>query len=291
QSGQDVKILHVAVFRSRSTNVWQAAGFESLGHTVIRYDYRALGRKYGRVRRDDHLIAVCRKERPDIILFSKCNLMDVRVVKECNKVGTTVLWYMDDPKPSCPNWDVELINKMKHCSYVFCSVKKCVEDAKEYCENTYRLQGGFDSAVHYPMSFPKKRNVTFIGTLRPEKRVFLEGWNFDTVIDVYGKDHSRIVSETRINLSFTHGGGTSNRLYKLLAAKGFVLTQPWEGMGEDFESGRDFVVFFTPQDLERKIRYYLAHQAERERIAAHGYETVKKYDNINYAKKILEAIA
>lgn len=283
-----MKILHVAVFIARSTNVWQAAGFESLGHTVIRYDYRALVKTYGMSRRDDHLITVCRKERPDIILFSKCNLLDIRVVKECNKVGTTVLWYMDDQGP---NWDAELIDKMKHCNYVFCSVKKCVEDAKEYCENSYRLQGGYDPAVHYPMSLPKERDVTFIGTLRPEKRVFMCGWDFDIITGVYNKDHSRIVSETKINLSFTHGGGTSNRLYKLLAAKGFVLTQPWDGMEEDFEAGKDFVVFTSPRDLKEKIVYYLAHENEREQIAAHGYETVKKYDNVNYARRILEAVA
>lgn len=284
-----MKILHVAVFIFRSTNVWQAAGFESLGHTVIRYDYRALVKTYGMSRRDDHLITVCRKERPDIILFSKCNLMDVRVVKECNKVGTTVLWYVDDSDPR--NWNAELIDKMKQCDYVFCSVKERVEAARKYCKNSYRLQGGYDPSVHYPMSLPKKRDVTFIGTLRPEKRIFMCGWNFDIVTGVYNEDHSRIVSETKVNLSFTHGGGTSNRLYKLLAAKGFVLTQPWDGMEEDFEVGRDFAVFTSPKDLKEKIVYYLTHEDEREQIAEHGYETVKKYDNINYARRILEIVS
>ncbi len=40
-----MKILHVAVFTPQSTNVGQADGFESLGHEVIRYDYRAMAKK------------------------------------------------------------------------------------------------------------------------------------------------------------------------------------------------------------------------------------------------------
>ena len=282
-----MKVLHVAVFTSRSTNVWQADGFEVLGHRVIRYDYRADLKRFNCMsKRDDYLITLCRKERPDLILFSKCNLMDVRVVKECNKVGATVLWYMDDQGP---NWDLELIDKMRHVNYVFCSVKKCAEDAKIFCKNSYRLQGGFDPVVHCPMFLPKIRDAVFIGTLRPEKEIFRK-CAFSIKTGVYNEAHSRFVSETKINLNFTHGGGTSNRLYKLMAAGGFVLTEPWDGLMEDFTPGKDFVVFTSPNDLNEKIQYYLAHEEERNEIADQGRRTVMKYDNVNYARVISEKV-
>lgn len=288
----NMKILHVAVFTSKSTNVWQADGFEVLGHEVIRYDYRVIAKKYGIMKRDDHLITLCRVKKPDIILFSKCNKMDVRVVKECNKVGTTILWMMD----SISHLDKELVDKMKYSSYVFCAGRDFTLEAKKYCQNSYRhpCGGGFDSRIHYPINVPKIRDVAFIGNvyryILSYRKKFKRKVNFSIIKGVYGKDHSRVVSETKINLCFTTGEGASNRLYKLLAAGGFVLTMPWVAMEEDFSPGKDFAVFTTPSELKEKIKYYLKNEKEREKIALQGYKTVQKYDYINYAKFILAKV-
>lgn len=293
-----MKILHVAVFTSKSTNVWQADAFEDLGHEVIRYDYRAKARELdgsltsNNPKRDNDIINLCRKEKPDIILFSKCNWLDVHVVKECGKIGTTVLWYMD----GIYSMDKELVDKMKHSNYVFCAIKDCAFEAKKHCQNSYRhpCGGGFDSRIHYPIDVPKIRDVVFIGNVHsyvlPYRAQFKKEVNFDIINGVYNKKHSRVVSETRINLCFTAGGGVSNRLYKLLAARGFVLTMPWDTMLEDFEPGKDFDVFSTPAELNDKIKYYLKNEDEREVIASYGYRTVQKYSYINYAKFMLEEL-
>lgn len=287
-----MKILHVAVFTPTSTNVWQADGFEELGHEVIRYDYRAMAKRYGSIGRDEHLISLCRKERPDFSLFSKCNKMHVNVVKECGKIGKTVLWYMD----GIPNMNKELIDKMKHSDYVFCSMRDCVLEAKKHCRNSYRhpCEGGFDSRIHYPIVTPKVRDVAFIGNVYsyvlPYRKQFGKEVNFDIINGVFNEAHSKVVSETKINLCFTDGGGVSNRLYKLLASRGFVLTMPWDTMLEDFLPGKDFDVFTTPSELNEKIKYYLENEKEREVIASHGYRTVQKYNYINYARFILEKL-
>ena len=64
-----MKILHVAVFTPNSTNVWQADGFEALGHEVIRYDYRARITALSSYKnRDLELITLCQIEKPDIII-------------------------------------------------------------------------------------------------------------------------------------------------------------------------------------------------------------------------------
>lgn len=282
-----MKILHVAVFTAMSTNVWQANGFENLGHEVIRYDYRQRVKDLGSLeQRDVDLILLCRKEKPDIILFSKCNKMDVSVVKECRKVGKTVLWYMDD----IYNMDVELVEKMKHSDYIFCSINTAMEEGKKHCNNVYRLQGGYDSNIHRPVDVPKVRDVAFIGGMRPYRNKFKSGWDFEVINGIYNEDHSKVVSETKINLSFTEGRGVSNRIYKLMAAGGFVLTMPYDSMYEDFTPGKDFDTFSTPKELREKIVYYLEHEDERKEIAAHGYETVKQYDHINYARRIVEVV-
>lgn len=288
-----MKILYVAVFTPQSTNVWQADAFEDLGHEVIRYDYRQKAKELdGRLsnenpKRDDDLILLCIKERPNIILYSKCNQMDVRVVEECGKVGKTVLWYMDFQD----NINTELIAKFKMCNHVFCSRWDGINVAKQYNKNVYRLQGGYNPKVHYPMVVSKIRDVAFIGRCRDDRTVYQKEIGFEFINGVYNETHSKIVSETKINLSFTEGDGISNRIYKIMAAKGFVLTQPWYNMENDFEIGKDFDIFISLQNLKEQIEYYLKNEDKREVIAECGYKTVQKYDNSNYARRVIEVIS
>jgi len=282
-----MKILHIAVFTPQSTNVWQADGFESLGHEVIRYDYRAMAKRYGSIGRDEHLTSLCRKESPDIILFSKCNKMDIKVVEECGEVGKTVLWYMDN----FHNMNVELIEKMKECDFVFASCSSALNEASKYNAQVYRHHGGYDSNIHRLTDVPKTRDVVFVGGMYPYRMPYRDAVNFEVLNGVFNENHARIVSETKINLNFTEGDGVSNRIYKILGAGGFLLTTPWDSMEEDgFEPGKDFDTFTNPIELRDKVKYYLEYEDEREEIAAHGYETVKQYDHVNYAKKILEVV-
>lgn len=279
-----VKLLFVAVFNGQSTNDWQSKGFVNLGHEVIEYNYRHRASKIGRSKRDSEIIKVCNEEKPDFVLFSKCNLVNIRVILECNKICQTVLWYMDFRTLI----DDELRQKMQHCTHVFCSRWDGIEEAVKFNKNVHRLQGGYDPDLHYPMDVPYTRDVCFIGDKKSDRVKYTDYVDF--VTGVYGKEHSKTVSSTKINLNFNEGDGTSNRIYKLLAARGFVLTQPWKKMDEDWEPGKDFVTFDSPSDLKEKIAYYLEHEEEREKIAKHGNLKNQKYDHNNYARKIVTEV-
>ncbi|MGD0342908.1 MAG: hypothetical protein ABSA76_14490, partial [Bacteroidales bacterium] len=114
-----MKILMVAVFNNQSTNNSQARGFENNGCSVIQYNYRQRGANIGNDQRDSEIISICNSEKPHLVFFSKCNDVNVRVVKECNKMTKTVLWYMD---PFNKNFDDELREKIKYSSYTFCAL-------------------------------------------------------------------------------------------------------------------------------------------------------------------------
>ena len=285
-----MKILHVAVFTPNSTNVWQADAFEQLGHEVIRFDYRQIANEIGLDDRDIKLVGICKDQKPDITLFSKCNIMHYRVVECCRAMSKTIMWLMDGME----NYDSELADKIGHCDFTFCSVQACVNESKKYCKKVYRLQGGYNAKVHYPMDIPKIRDVSFIGVVHgyvlPYRAQLLNEVNFDVINGVYNQDHSKVVSETKINLSLTNNVGVSNRIYKLMAAKGFVLTMPWEGIDIDFKVGTHLDIFHNVQELKYKIKYYLENSDIREKIAVQGYKKVKDYDNINYAKTIIKMV-
>jgi spore maturation protein CgeB len=277
-----MKILHVAVFSPNSTNIWQADAFEQLGCEVIRFDYRKVAAEIGLDDRDMELVGICKDERPDITLFSKCNMMHVNVVKACNRYSTTMLWMMDNWN----NMDQELIDKVIHCDIAFFAGWRELEWGKSLNKNSFKLHGGYDPKLHHPIDTEKIYNVTFIGNIHPYRKKYVG--LFKHIEGVYNLEHSKVVSQSRINLNFVEGSGPSNRMYKIMAAGGFLLTNPWENLDLEFTPGIDFDIFENPLELKEKIDFYLKNPGVRETIAKQGHKTIKKYDNINYAKTIIE---
>jgi len=282
-----MKVIFVAVFNPNSTNVSQSDGLKKNGCEVIQFNYRVLAQQLGNQQRDKYLVEMCRTEKPDAVIFSKCNEIQSWVVDECNKVSKTILWYMDTLNE---NYNNSLIQKIQKCDLVFCGIWSSYLKAKELGGNkVYFLQEGYDHLCNYPVDTPFIRDVCFIGALRNKRYDYHKEINFPVIQNAYSTEHSKVVSQTKINLNFTEGG-TSDRTYKVLASRGFLLTEPWESMEDDFIVGKDFDIFTSIKELKEKINYYLNHEDERLKIAEHGYDTVQKFDRINWAKHIIDKL-
>ena len=278
-----MKILHVAVFTPNSTNIWQADAFEQLGHDVYRFDYRQEVQSLGYDGRDQKLIKICSHLKPDITLFSKCNIMRIEVIKVCNLHSKkTVLWMMDDFN----NMDQELIDKIIHCDIAFFASWNELKTSKSLNNNSFKLHGGYDPKIHLPIDIKKKYDVSFIGNIHPYRQKYVG--QFTHITGAYNLNHSKVVSQTKINLNFVEGSGPSNRLYKIMAAGGFLLTNSWEHIRREFIPGIHLDIFENPGQLKSKISFYLKHENFRNNIAKEGHKKIKEYDNINYAKTIIE---
>ena len=84
---------------------------------------------------------------------------------------------------------------------------------------------------------------------------------------------------SRINLNVSLKlikSGVPLRVFDILACGGFLITNYQEELYELFVPGEDFVVYESIEDLFEKAVFYMEHDAERERIARHGYETVSQ---------------
>lgn len=284
-----MKILFIAVFNETSTNNSQATAFEKLGHEVIRYNYRERAKEMGNLARDMEIIETCENAKPNLVLFSKCNGVHYDVIEECNKISNTALWFMDFISMS---WDKELENKISRCTFSCFGIRKAFELAKKTYDNIYFIHEGFDEFCNYPinpaiLSAEIKYDVAFIGNMREERIPFYNYRNFNIIDNAYEIEHSKIVGRSKINLNFTLGEGTSDRTYKVLASKGFLLTQPWTDMELDFAVGKDFDIFNTPKEMKEKIDYYLSRENDRLNIANHGYHTVQKFTRTKWAEEIL----
>jgi hypothetical protein len=281
-----MKILFIGVFDPTSTNYSQANELELLNNIVIRYEYRLRSEKIGNVQRDNEIIALCEREKPNLVIFSKCNSVHVRVIFECNKIAKTCLWYMDPPG----NWNFELEQKVKACSYVCCAKQFAVDLAKKLNQHSYLVVEGFDPIIDKPANIEQDIDVSFIGSLYTSERKDICKKLGIKVISAYGASHAKTVSRSKININFCTGNTESDRVYKIMASGGFLLTTDWEGRCDNFIDKTDLVIFSTHNELQTKIAYYLEHEKERNLIARKGMETVQVYSRASWAKKILAGI-
>lgn len=89
----------------------------------------------------------------------------------------------------------------------------------------------------------------------------------------------KIFHLSKINLNLTSKSirtGLPLRIWDILAAGGFVLSNYQTEIPEYFEIGKDLEVFTSERELLEKIEYYLAHEKEREEIARNGYQKAKE---------------
>ena len=96
----------------------------------------------------------------------------------------------------------------------------------------------------------------------------------------YGSDLADIYYHARINVNVFHAqclDSTNSRVYDVLAAGGFLLTEDRPVLHREFEVGRHLVTFASPEEVADKVAYYLDHPVERESIAREGQRHVLEH--------------
>lgn len=87
----------------------------------------------------------------------------------------------------------------------------------------------------------------------------------------------KIFHLSKINLNLTSKPirtGLPLRIWDILSAGGFLLTNYQEELPQYFEIGKDLEVYTSQEELLEKIEYYLNHEEERAAIAQNGYSKV-----------------
>lgn len=104
----------------------------------------------------------------------------------------------------------------------------------------------------------------------------------------------KIFHLSKINLNFTSKPirtGLPLRLWDILGAGGFALTNFQSEIPEYFEVGKDLDIYASEEELADKIRYYLEHEEERQEIAANGYQKAKEQYSLELrVKQILRTV-
>lgn len=86
-----------------------------------------------------------------------------------------------------------------------------------------------------------------------------------------------IFASSKINLNITLRSilsGIPLRAYDIMGSGGFLISNYQEDFLEYFDENEDFVIYYDYEDLLEKIKFYLGHDDERERIAQNGHRKV-----------------
>ncbi len=141
--------------------------------------------------------------------------------------------------------------------------------------------------------------VSFVGTAHGQRQALVEtlarqgievncfgyGWPGGPVS---AADIPRIVRQSLISLNFANTptrwqigpfrpvNQVKARTFEVPGAGGFLLTEGAVGLDRYYTPGREVEVYYTLSELIEKIRYYLAHPAERDVVAWAGYERTRQ---------------
>jgi hypothetical protein len=181
-----------------------------------------------------------------------------------------------------------MFDKLKECSFVCVDKLKALEAGKKFNPNIHHVCEGYDSLRDKPHKVAQHINVSFIGNPDGNRMKLCKSVAAVIYADAYGDAHAVRVSWSKINLNFCRNGCASDRVYKIMAAGGFLLTDDWDGRKKMFEDGKDLIIFKTEKDLKDAVDHFLIHPDARDEIRNNGYHAVEKYSRDNWARKIVE---
>ena len=109
------------------------------------------------------------------------------------------------------------------------------------------------------------------------------------------KEMPFVFRQSKININCTMRSiqtGIPQRIWDVLACKGFLLTNNQPEIHEYFRVGEHLETYDSQEEMIEKINYYLDHEEERQRIAEAGYEEVaNKHDILQRIISIITIIS
>lgn len=227
--------------------------------------------------------------------------------EEISKTAKIVIWN-GDKREQYPHF-MEIVSDFCHC--VTHSNQEDVKYIQAKGVNASFLQIGFDNSIFKNLGLKSKNNsIVFMGN-HYDKKFPLSDYRNEILIElsslftlfVHGsryKMSNGIITDQKIenltyNLNkiglninhFLSERFTSDRLLRIMGSGTFAISQHYEGIEKDFIIDKHLVTYHNDSELKDKIKYYLEHDLEREKIAIEGYAHVhRNFTFLNMAKNI-----
>jgi spore maturation protein CgeB len=286
-SNLDIKVEHLYTNKIKS-NFWTKA-LHKLG---IPKDFDRINQRVEKANA---------KYRPDIIFIVKGNSIypwTLKRLKKTNPNGKVVSFSNDNMSL----WHNKSLYYHLGLSYYDLVVSINIEayrDIEDVFEGkVLYLDKSFSTRYHYTEELDKAISVVFIGSYEKERYEDLQFLaNHGVKIEVFGAmwdkvehdkisknikihfenvladDYRKTICSSKIILGFLrkiNSDTQTSRTFEIPACGGFMLMERTENQQRLFEEGKEAEYFSSKDELLSKIKYYLAHPEERERIAKRG---------------------
>ena len=273
-----MKILFIGVFTEGSTNISQRDCLTKLWHNVEEFSYRSI---------NNFNIVLQEKSGYDIILIAKGNGISKYTMKTLKQNNKKIVYWFPDPAQT---FTMEMAEKTMLSDVAFFDKKNSLEKALLVNKNSKYVCEGYDESADVVKNVKKQYDISFIGNMYGNRSAVIERLNDVKIISsAYGLQHSIEVGKSKINLNICTDNCASDRVYKILAAGGFLLTDDWYGRElTGLIDGEDLVVYKDISDLQEKIVYYLNNEDLRNKISKSGMKKVKKLTRMEWANEIAD---
>jgi spore maturation protein CgeB len=251
------------------------------------------------------LIRLAQQWQPDIIWDEKALTLRPKTLKRIRNrfPKVKIVFYSEDDMYAKHNQSVYFVKSIPLFDIIFTTKSYNVKELSSLgAKKVIFVDKTFDVYTHRPISLSKDDyykfgvDVGFIGTFEKERaeqmlflakngikiRVFGCGWedwrgkhpNLQIMgKPVYGDDYIKAICATKINLCFLRKMNRdlqTDRTMEIPACGAFMLAERTEEHQRLFEEGKEAEFFDSKQELLEKIRYYLRHDEEREKIGWAG---------------------
>lgn len=266
-----------------------------LGHRVYVQDIAVIpDPRQGIVAIADGVVRV----RPDAILTVDRVALLPSLFSALADPPRVISWFYDDPV-SLLNREYLCINSHYH---IFCWDRAYLPPLRSAgFRNVYYQPFATNPDVNRPLADGDYRyDVSFVGSYSAKRRAILTGLSEQgIVVDVFGDerwrefatrclryhglasnraDCPRIYSQSRINLNISNAQLLTSlpvRVFDVLACAGFLLTDDKADALTLLVPGRELAVYRSTGELAARIRFFLEHPEERDRIRRAGCARVR----------------
>lgn len=263
------------------------------------------------------MVSLALKTKPDIAIITGGHRIASSAIRTLKDNGIcTVLWTIDAPINFQPILDVAPLY-----DHIFCQGTEAIELLDRRGINGANwLPMACDPNEHRPveLSVQEKQHygndIVFVGSYYPNRAELFEKLvNFD--LGIWGSGWEKLEAKSKlrrcVKASHTppsewlkiysaskivlvthyqdpekrfHVYQASPKIFEAMACGAFTVSDNQRDVFSLFKDGEHLVRFDNPGELVKKIKYYLDHSEERERIAMQGREEVLK--NHTYEHRI-----
>jgi hypothetical protein len=187
--------------------------------------------------------------------------------------------------------------------HVFVSQRDWMQDfTAAGCPRVYWLPFACDPEIHRDFQLERTYDVGFVGhinlNVQQERLRLLTALARryrmnDFLQPVYLGEMAKVYSQSKIVVNMPNCGGFNMRVFEAMACGAMLLTEDTgNGQKELFKAGVHLDVYRSRPELFEKIDYYLAHEEEREAIAAAGQREVRtRHRYADRAQAMLSVLA